>query len=70
MWNLKYGTNEPTTKQKQTHIENSLVVAQEEVGGGSGMDSEFRVSILQTITLRMDKKWGPTVQRRELYPVS
>ena len=50
MWNLKHGTNEPIykaqmnllTKQKETYIENRLVVAKGE-GGRSGMDWEFGV---------------------------
>ena len=40
MWNIKYGTNEPITKQ--THRENRLVVAKWEEGG-RGRDWEFGV---------------------------
>ena len=37
MWNIKYGTNEPITKQ--IHRENRLVVAKWEEGGGGGIGS-------------------------------
>ena len=45
MWNLKYNTNEPIyeTKNRLTNIENILVVANGE-GGGGGKDWEFVVS--------------------------
>ena len=44
MWNPKYGTNEPSTKQKtDSDTENRPVVAKEEEGG-RGMDWEFGVS--------------------------
>ena len=37
--------------------------------GRSGMDGEFEVGN-ETIVFRMDKQRGPTLQHRELYPVS
>ena len=41
MWNLKYGTNEPT-HERETDSENKLLVARAK-GGGGGMDWEFGV---------------------------
>ena len=44
MWNLKYGTNQPSYQTEAlTDMENRLVVAKG-VGGRSGMDREFGVS--------------------------
>ena len=44
MWNLKYGTDELSTKQKDTNIENRLTVAKLQ-GRDSGMGGEFGVGI-------------------------
>ena len=71
MWNLKYGTNEPiykTETDSQT-IDIRLVVAKGDQGrkrDGLGVWGWQ----MQTITFRMDKQQGPTVQHRELYPIS
>ena len=54
-------------KQKQTHIENRLVVAKGKEGGRE-MDWEFGVSRCKLF--RMDKQQGPIVYHRELYPIS
>ena len=61
-------------KQKQNHGQGEQTCGCQG-RGGSGMDREFGVSrcnpkLLQTVTFRMDKQWGPTVQHRELCPVS
>ena len=41
MWHLKYDRNELSTEQKHIHIQNRLVAAKLEDGGG--MDLEFRI---------------------------
>ena len=51
-----------STKQKQTHIENRLVVAKGE-GVGEGMEWEFGVS---SSSIQNGKTQGPTVWHREL----
>ena len=48
-----------STKQKQTHRYREQTCGCQRGGGGNGMDWEF--GVMQTITSRMDKKWGPTV---------
>ena len=53
-----------STKQKQTHIQNRLVVAKGEKG-----EMDQTRSLMQTTTFRMDKQ-GPTVENTELYPIS
>ena len=44
MWNLKYGTNEPSTEQKQTHRHKRTDLGLPRVGFGGGKDREFGVS--------------------------
>ena len=44
MWNLKYGTNEPTMKQKQTHRRGQQTCGCQGGGGGGGKDWEFGIS--------------------------
>jgi len=68
MWNLNYGINEPIYKTEQTHCHREQTRGCR--GGGSGMDGQgVWGEQVQTIPLRMDKQWGPTVQHRELYPI-
>ena len=55
-------------RNRLTDIENRFVVAKR-VWGGSRMDGDFGVD-RSKLTFRMDKKRGPTVQHRELYPIS
>ena len=43
-WNLKYGTDEPTTGQKQTHRCGEQTCGCQGGGWGSGIDWEFGVS--------------------------
>ena len=71
MWNLKYVTNEPIYKSETetTDIENRLVVARLE-GGRKRDELGVWGYYMQTITFKMDKQQGPTVQHRELYPIS
>ena len=55
-------------RNRFTDIENRLVVAK---GKGEEVGWTGRLGwLMQTITFRMDRQWGPTVQHRELYPVS
>ena len=65
MWNLKYDTNE-LIFETDSQSENRPVVAQGERSWG--MDGA-RVwgEQMQTVTYRMDKQQGPTVQHGELY---
>ena len=56
MWNLKYGTNEPFTKQKQTHRH------REQTCGYQGGEQREQEGLgvwgqqMQTITFKMDKQ--------------
>ena len=53
MWNLKYGTDEPTYKtERLTVIENKLVVARGGGGVGGGMDWEFGVSRYELLYIK------------------
>ena len=45
------------------------MVAKGEAGGG-GIETEIWDYQMQTSTYRMDKQQGPTVQHKELYPIS
>ena len=69
MWNLKYGTNEPMYKTKDSWTQRTDLwlpkVVRERVSGLGVWGQQ-----MQTITFRMDKQWGPTVQHRELYPIT
>ena len=58
-----------STKQKQTHRQREGIMVAKEVGGGSGMDWDLGGQSMQTIIFRMDKQ-GPTLEHRELHPVS
>ena len=68
MWNLTYGTNEPTYKtEKKTHRhrdQNCVCQGRRE--------AEDRLGIwgwqVQTVTSGMDKQ-GPPAQHRDIYPV-
>ena len=53
--------NPSTNRNRLTNIENRLVVAKGEGGGGGGMDWELGGWEMQTIISRMDKQQGPTV---------
>ena len=67
MWNLKYGTNEllyETEKDSQTQKTDLWLPWWQEGVKGMGPLQ------MQTITFRMDKQQGPTVQHRELYSIS
>ena len=70
MWNLKYGTNEPTY-ETETDSQTQKTDLQLPRGEGWGRDG-LRVwgQQMQTIIYRMDKQQGPTVQHRELYSKS
>ena len=85
MWTLKYGANESIyTTEADSDMQNRLVVAKRE-RGGRGMDWGFGVSrckllhlewintsllsLLAKVKCRMDKQ-VPTVEHRELYPIS
>ena len=74
VWSLKYDTNEPiqeteTQSETECHRESRFVVAKKKECRG-GMDWEFGVQQIQTITYRMHKQQGPTVQHRVLYSIS
>ena len=61
MWNLKYGTNDLSTKQKQImDMEGRLVFAREDKGE-SGTDWEFGVGRCRLLHLEY---MGPAVQHR------
>ena len=69
MWNPKYDTNESIYKTDSQIQRTDLLPRWR--GGGGGMDWEFGIDQqMQTITYRMDKQQGPTVQHRELYSIS
>ena len=51
MWNLKYGTNEPTYKTGKTHRHGEQIYSCQGGGGGSGMDGEFGVAGCQLLPL-------------------
>ena len=51
MWNLKYGTNELSTKQKQTHRHRVQTCDCQGKGGGSGMEREFEVGRCKLLQL-------------------
>ena len=59
-----------STKQKQTHRHREQTCCCQGGGewgrGGLGVWGQK----MKTITFRMDKQQGPTVQHRELYPIS
>ena len=56
MWNLKYGTNEPTYKtETDSNIKNRFVVAKGERGGRK-MDWEFEVGRCQLLHLEWISK--------------
>ena len=66
MQNLKYSTNEPiyeTGTDFQTQRTDLWLPTRK---GGLGVKGQQ----MQTITFRMDKQQGPTVQHRELYSIS
>ena len=68
MWNLKYGTNEliyKTETDSQTQ-RTDLWLPRERERDGLGVWGQQ----MQTITFRIDKQQGPTIQHKELYPVS
>ena len=56
------------TKQKQTHIENKLMITK----GGRGRRDKLGVwdEQIHTTIYKIDKQQGPTVWHRELYSVS
>ena len=67
MWNLKYDTNEPTYLRKRKRlIENRLWFPKSGEKGQAGVWDEQ----MQTIIYKMDKQESPTIQHRELYPIS
>ena len=69
MWYLKKnGANEHIYKtERVTNVENRLLVAKE---GGEGWTGNLGGLQMQTITYKVDKQQGPTVQHRELYLMS
>ena len=70
MWDLLYGTNEPIHK-----TETDSQIQRTDLWLPRGNRREWVILGVwgrqkQTIMLRMDMQWGPTVQHRELYTVS
>ena len=58
-----------STEQKQTHRRGKQTCGFQ--GGGEGVDGlGVWGQQMQNITFRMDNQSGPTVQHRELYPMS
>ena len=59
-----------STNQKQTHRHREQTRGCQGGGerewDGPGVWGEK----MQTMTFRMNKQWGPTIQHRELYPIS
>ena len=70
MWSLKYDTNELIYEiGRFRDVENRLVVAKGEGGGGRdglGVWGEQ----MQAVIYRLDKQQDPTVQHRKIYSVS
>ena len=70
-WNLKYDTNDHIYKKKEDSQRQRtdlwLTKGRED---GKGKDWGGWDQQMQTITHRMDKQQGPTVQQRELYSIS
>ena len=60
MWNLKYGTDNPTKKTETDHSQGEQLVVPRGEGGGVGWTGS--VGFLDA----MDGQWGPTIQHREL----
>ena len=59
-----------SVKQKQTHKHREQICGCQE-GGGQGRDGVGGWDQqMQTIIYKMDKQQGPSVQHRELYPIS
>ena len=68
MWNLKYNTKD-LIYQTETDTQRSKLW----LPRWRGMREAWmgvRNQQMQTITYRIDKQQGPTVQHRELYPIS
>ena len=66
MWNLKYDINEPIYKTETDSQTQRTDLWLPRGRDGLGVWSQQ----MQTITYRMDKQQGPTVQHRELYSIS
>ena len=69
MWNLKYGTNELIHEpETDSQTQNRLVVAK---GKEEGMGWTGNVGLVDAnYYIQNDRQSGPTVQHKELYPVS
>ena len=68
MWNLKKDTNEFIYKAEiVTDIESKFMVTKEE-GGRNKLG--VRDQHVHSTKYKIDNQQGPTVQHRELYPVS
>lgn len=64
LWNLKYGTDDPTYKTKTDHSQGEQTCGCWSGGGsGSGTDWEFGLGRCK-LTFGMDGQWDPTVQHR------
>ena len=69
MWNLKYDTNELIYKTETDSWTQKTNLWLPKGKGGAGELGVWDQQ-MQTITYRMDKQQGPTVEHRELYPIS
>ena len=71
LWNLKQDTNEPTYKPETDSQTQRADLWLPWWGRGEGWTGSLGLDWeMQTITFRMDRQQGPTVQHREVYPVS
>ena len=61
IWNLKYGTDDPTYKTETDYDQGKQSC------GSQGWDGHGVWGLgMQTVTFGMDRQWCPTIQQREL----
>ena len=66
MWNLKYGTDEPTYKTETDEEHGAQTCGCQGRAGREWHGQGVWGWRMQTVTFRVDGQWGPTIHHREL----